>query len=109
MNDLHCPQSFVKSIAPLSVSPSLHLYCLSNIILVCLCFIFLRILHVCGVVILSTYPNHQSLRCTTLCKKVLWLPNTCLMSSFLTFCGKHLYLILIFGILDFTLILLTSY
>jgi len=50
MNDLHCPRSFVKFIAPFSVSSSdaigLHLYCLSNVVWVCLCFFFLRILHV---------------------------------------------------------------
>src|SRR6218665_2896378 len=116
MNDLHCPRSFVKSIAPsqcqskssfiLSIQHSLGLplfHFPSNLARSALCGIW-------SVVILSTYSNYQSLlRCTTLCKKVLWLPNTCLMSSFLIFCSKHLYLILILRILDFSLILLTSY
>jgi len=45
----------------------------------------------CGIrstVILSTCPNHRSLRWTTLSKsRVAWLPNACLMSSFPVFCS----------------------
>src|SRR6218665_3707872 len=42
----------------------------------------------CGIrstVIFSTCPNHWSLRWTTLSSKVVWIPNACLISSFLIF------------------------
>jgi|SRR6218665_1515060 len=45
MNDLHCSRSFVKYIASLSVSPSDAMSSFI-IVLVCLSFFFLRILHV---------------------------------------------------------------
>src|SRR6218665_1276307 len=44
----------------------------------------------CGIpsiVIFSTCPNHRSLRWTTLSNRVLWIPNACLISSFLIFCS----------------------
>src|SRR5688572_18372594 len=49
INYLPCPRSFVKSIAPLSLSPSnvmLSFILTTSVVLVCLCFFFLRILSV---------------------------------------------------------------
>src|SRR6218665_2210933 len=66
-----------------------HLYCLSIIVLVCLCFFFLRIFHVVHCVEfgqLSFFPNRRNLRWTTLSSRVVWLPNASLLSSFLSFC-----------------------
>jgi len=90
MNDLHCPRSFVKSTAPLNDSPinymssfilsiqrslGLLLFLLpSN--LACSALYGIR-----SIVILSTSPNHRSLRWTTLSGRVFWLPNACLMSN----------------------------
>src|SRR6218665_1709163 len=90
MNDLHCHWSFVKHcpllpLVSVQVMQCLHLYYLSNAVLVCHCFCFFNLAcsALCGIrliVILSTYQNHRSLRCTTLSNKVVWLPNACLMS-----------------------------
>src|SRR6218665_735833 len=88
MNDLHCPGSFVKSIAPLNVSPidSMSYFTLpihgtlglplflfpSN--LACSALYEFR-----STVILSTCPNNPSLRWPTLSSRVIWLPNACLI------------------------------
>src|SRR6218665_2207709 len=100
MNNLHCPQSFLISVAFLRVSPSdavcPHLYCLSSIVLACLCFFpsnlvrsSLRGLRSTGQPgLLLTWLNHRSLHWTTLSSKVVWpTNNACLKQSFLIFCS----------------------
>src|SRR6218665_2253916 len=93
INDLHCPRSFVKSIAHLKVSPidSMSSFTLSiHRSLGLPLFLFpanLACSALCGIQsidIFSTYPNHRSLRSTS---RVVWLPKACLMSSFLILCS----------------------
>src|SRR6218665_3415432 len=67
-----------------------HLHCLSYVVWVRLCFFPSNVAcsALCGIrstVILSTFPNHRSLHWMTLSSRVVWLPNPCLMSSFLIF------------------------
>jgi len=83
-NAFHCPRFFLKSIAPLIVSPAAQVTLTLNLVhpfsdvLLCLCVFFFRILHVdcrasCGIQptsFLSTGPNHRSLRWTTLSVRV---------------------------------------
>src|SRR6218665_3096133 len=72
--------------------PPLH--CLSIVVWLCLCFLFLRFLHVVHVwnsvnrlSFHGTCPNHRSLRWTTLSSRVVWLPKACRMSSLLILCS----------------------
>src|SRR6218665_1877651 len=96
MNDLHCTRSFVESIAPLNAAVLLILrpYTLSiHRSLGLTLFLFPSNPECCAlsgirpIVILSTCPNHRSLPWTALSSRVVWLPNACLMSSFLILCS----------------------
>src|SRR6218665_3269201 len=58
--------------------------------------------------ILSTCPNHRSLRWMTLSRRVVWLHNACLMSSFLILCSLFTRAILQGQLISAAMILFSS-